>query len=135
MGQASFDSRGIRSSLLAVVRYVNNHLVNHDSFNEIAVSHEVATLASQYFIDFSQTANQLVQNPILDDASYLQAYPHIISMTPHVYEISRLPVLYTSLYHALRSILPEKLFKQKDTSKVDRALSIRDTDLASLRLH
>jgi hypothetical protein len=56
-------------------------------------------------------------------------------MTPHVYEISRLPVLYTSVYHALRSILPEKLFKQKDTTKVERALSIRDTDLASLRLH
>jgi len=77
MSEHTLDARSMRNSLLSVVKYVNNHLFFQDNFLEVAVSQDLAMLATKYFIDFSQTANQLVANPILDDASFMHAYPHI----------------------------------------------------------
>ncbi len=94
------------------MRYVNNHLAKFDSFNELSVTHDIATLATTYFLDFSQTANQLVASPILDSV-HLHAYPHLTA-TPMLYETLRFPLFYQYLNFALKSILPEKLFKIKD---------------------
>ena len=108
---------------------MNNHLTKIDNFKEIAVSNDIATLATRYFLDFSQTANQLVASPILDSI-HLHAYPHLTA-TPMLYEALRYPLFYQYLNLSLKPILQEKLFKTvKDHTKVERVLSIRETGLA-----
>lgn len=97
------------------------------------MTHDIATLATRYFLDFSQTANQLVASPILDSV-HLHAYPHLTA-TLMVYESLRFPLFYQYLSFLLKPLIPEKLFKVKDQTKVDRALSVRETDLALLRIH
>lgn len=126
------DPRSLRNSLLSVVKYVNNHLTKFDNFKDISVTHDIATLATSYFLDFSQTANQLVTSPIMDSI-HIHAYPHLTA-TPMLYESLRFPLFYQYLNTALKSVLQEKLFKIKDLTKVERALSIRETDLAQMRI-
>jgi hypothetical protein len=52
-----------------------------------------------------------------------------------VYESLRFPLFYQYLSFLLMPLIPEKLFKVKDQTKLDRALSVRETDLALLRIH
>ena len=94
------------------MKYVNIHLTKFDNFKDTAVSTDLATLATRYFLDFSQTANQILAKPILDSV-HLHAYPHLIA-TPMLYEALRFPLFYQYLNFLLKPILQEKLFKVKD---------------------
>ena len=52
-----------------------------------------------------------------------------------LYEALRFPLFYQYLNFLLKPNIQEKLFKVKDQTKVDRALSVRETDLALVRIH
>ena len=111
---------------------MNNHLTKFDNFKDIAVSNDIGNLATRYFLDYSQTANQLVASPILDSV-HLHAYPHLIA-TPMLYEALRFPLFYQYLNFLLKPIIQEKLFKIKDQTKVEKTMNTRETDLAQLRI-